>query len=176
MNWKLVSDGLILISFKSIGVFSVAELGLWESRSLSVPSVGFGPGPWWAVTTWPAVPASTPGNSNICRTSLAVMQMLCKRDCSKHPTAPRWELAQRVTGGQAAGEELKPKDHLSLEPADKAICNKQPKLCITYWDWGTEITQIGRVFWRCVRIYTSASVNLLKEVKVLPRKFKANCA
>lgn len=132
MNWKLVSDGLILISFKSIGVFpavfSVAGLGLWESRSLSVPSVGFGPGPWWAVATWPAVPASTPGNSNICRTSLAVMQMLCKRDCSKHPTAPRWELAQRVTGGQAAGEELKPKDHLSLEPADKATYNKQPKL------------------------------------------------
>lgn len=49
INWKLVADGLILISFKPIGVFpavfSVAGLGSRESEILSVTRVGFGPGP-----------------------------------------------------------------------------------------------------------------------------------
>lgn len=60
INWKLVSDGLILISFKSIGVFpavfSVAGLGWWERGNLSMTLVGFGWGPWWAAATFPDVP------------------------------------------------------------------------------------------------------------------------
>lgn len=49
-SWKLGFDGLILIPFKSIGVFptvfSVAGLDLRESGIFSMTSVGFGQGPW----------------------------------------------------------------------------------------------------------------------------------
>lgn len=95
------------------------------------------------------------------------------------PTAPMWNFEQIVTDSQMAGQQLKkPKDPLSLDHAGKTIYNKQPKLhwCISYLEWGTEITEIGSVFWHCIRLYTSASVNLLKEVKVLCRKLKANHA
>lgn len=111
INWKLVSDGLIPISFKSIGVFpavfSVAGLGSWESGSLPVPSVGVGAGPRWAVATSPAVPGFHPRRLKRLQDQPGLTQArtLRTRGCSERPDRPEpgaWPKSRRRPRGRRA--------------------------------------------------------------------------
>lgn len=90
------------------------------------------------------------------------------------PTGRIWA----STVSHTAGQQLKPKAHLSqsLQTAASTTSSQNCPQCTPGLEWGTEITQMGSVFWHCIHIYSSASVNLLKEVKVLPRKLKADHA
>lgn len=154
INRELVSDGLILISFKSSGVFPVAGFSSRESGSLSMTWTGFGPGPRWAVAALADAPGfqprrlkrlqDQPGRGT--RAPQARLQQ-------NFLTAPRGDFGQIVTDSQMAGPQLEPTDHLPLEPADKSIYDKQPKLpsahllCrVRYWN---------RTDWRCLlTLYT----------------------
>lgn len=138
--------------------------------------VGFEWGPWWAAGCCQMCLASQPGPSNTCRSSLAAAGTLHRQDSSKHPhgeTLGRHSQPQGRTTAEAKSPPL-------LEPADSTIHPQHPKLPSGHpWfrvrDWnhtGFDVT--GSIFWHCTHLSTSASVNLLKEVKVLPRELKAD--
>lgn len=152
MNWKLVSDGLILISFKSNGVFpavfSVAGLGWWER---GIPSSG---------RFWMAALVSSCHVSRCAWHPPRPLQHL--QGCSRY--TPQAGLQQTPRGGfgqtQPARTAAESQSPALLEPAGSTIHLKQPELCwLQPWAGrGTEITQRGSILWDSTHIHTSASV------------------
>ena len=181
--WNLVFDGLILISFKSIDlflpVFSVAGLGSWESISLSMTSLGFGRGPWWAVATLPDVPSIQPSRHKHLPDQPSRSTHSLPAQPQQTALLPQGETLAKLLQAakwQDSSWSQETFSPWSLQTRPSMINSQNCPQCVSSVEQGIETTQSGSVSWHCIRIYTSASLNLLKEVTVLPRKLKANRA